>query len=110
VKVQEINKLQKILEEFRELRPSMRLDLALTILEIAASSGVQPQDLERRLNMSKASSSRHLQSLEKWEKADVEGLDLVDVVTDPADRRNKIAKPNANMKEFMKRIDSIWNR
>jgi DNA-binding MarR family transcriptional regulator len=76
-----------------------------TFLAVAKQPGISMQQLGEILKTSQASCSRNVAALGKWHKFDEPGLDLVEAVEDPVERRRKImfltSKGRARVQEVL---------
>jgi DNA-binding MarR family transcriptional regulator len=88
----EIRTAIRVLEEFKRVDPDITLPSMLAFLyyvEKDAQAGNQ-NAMEQRLEMSTATASRATSHWLKWKRPRVEGLDMMDSIPDPEDRRYKM--------------------
>jgi DNA-binding MarR family transcriptional regulator len=70
--------------------PVMPIQMFQTLLAVARQSGITMNELGEILKTSQASCSRNVAALSKWHKFGEPGLDLIEAVEDPVERRRKI--------------------
>lgn len=85
-----LDPLVRVLEAFRVLDPDLPIQYALSFLTVARNEGMSIRDLSERLGIAQSSSSRNVAALSKWHSFGKAGLDLVQAVEDPRERRRKI--------------------
>lgn len=85
----------------------MNLQAFNIVMEVFIRPGSTMQELEKNTDMSLASVSRNLMALGKWHRLGRPGLDLVECVDDPHERRRKIAFLTKDGREFVSDILSI---
>lgn len=85
-------RLQLAMDEFRRVYPEAGLLTFQVFLTVAQTPGVSGQDLLRRVGASQSSVSRQLLLLSEmtWH-GKKPGLDLVEAIADPNDRRGKLS-------------------
>lgn len=86
----EIRSLFTLISTFREIDPDMPMTQAICLLRVALNEGRTQVELRQSLNMPSATSSRSLAALSKVYKIGKPGLDLIDWVENPEDRRAKL--------------------
>lgn len=80
------------LELFTQYDPTMHIPTALVFLTVASKPGIRKADLERLLDLSHSSGSRHVLVLTKdgdQTRLGKPGHDLIFTDTDPLDSRSK---------------------
>ena len=87
---EEIHRLMAVIEIARAEDPVMPIQMLQTLLAVARQPGITMQELGEILGTSQASCSRNVAALGKWHKFGEPGLDLVDAIEDPVERRRKI--------------------
>jgi DNA-binding MarR family transcriptional regulator len=87
---EEIHRLMAVIEIARADDPVMPIQMLQTFLAVAKQPGISMQQLGAILKTSQASCSRNVAALGKWHKFQQPGLDLVEAVEDPVERRRKI--------------------
>jgi DNA-binding MarR family transcriptional regulator len=105
---QQINQLQKVLKEFKDVYPEMNANMMLVLLEVAKGEGVTGSDIVDRHDMPQAIASRALRCLDAG-KDPLKRWDLCDLRFDPEDLRNRLRFPNAKMKNFIARLSVAMN-
>ena len=87
---EEIHRLIAVIEITRAEDPVMPIQMLQTFLAVARQPGITMYQLGEILKTSQASCSRNVAALSKWHKFGEPGLDLVEGVEDPVERRRKI--------------------
>ena len=87
---EEIYRLMAVVEIARAEDPVMPIQMLQTFLAVARQPGITMYQLGEILKTSQASCSRNVAALGKWHKLGEPGLDLVEGVEDPVERRRKI--------------------
>jgi DNA-binding MarR family transcriptional regulator len=87
---EEIHRLMAVIEIARADDPVMPIQMLQTFLAVARQPGISMQQLGEILRTSQASCSRNVAALGRWHKFGEPGLDLVEAVEDPVERRRKI--------------------
>jgi DNA-binding MarR family transcriptional regulator len=102
---EEIRRLMAIIEIARAEDPVMPTQMLQTFLAVARQPGINMQQLGEILKTSQASCSRNVAALGKWHKLGEPGLDLIEAVEDPIERRRKIMfltpKGRAHVQEIL---------
>ena len=107
----EIRTAIKILEEFREVDPDITLPSMLAFLyyvEMNGQSGNQNK-MEQRLNMSGATASRATSHWLDFKVPNEPGLEMLESIPDPNDRRYKLISLNRKGLNFSDRIRTAVN-
>ncbi|GLO74212.1 hypothetical protein MACH18_12920 [Phaeobacter italicus] len=86
----EIRALFNLITAFRKLDPDMPMTQAICLLWVALNEGRTQVELRQALDMPSATSSRSLAALSKVYKIGKPGLDLIEWVENPEDRRAKL--------------------
>ena len=68
----------------------MPVQQARTVLAVAMRPGLAMGDLSRMVFMSQSLCSRTVAALSKWQRRGIPGLDLIETIEDPRERRRKI--------------------
>lgn len=76
---------------FRELDADIPAATLHVFLVVAANPGISSKQLLQRVQGSQSAVSRHLAALGEYSWKGGPGLDLIETVEDPLDRRNKIS-------------------
>lgn len=87
---EEIHRLMAAIEIARAGLPVMPIQMLQALLAVAKKPGITMHQLGEILNTSQASCSRNVAALGKSHKFGEPGLDLVEAVEDPVERRRKI--------------------
>jgi DNA-binding MarR family transcriptional regulator len=105
---EEIHRLMAVIEIARAEDPVMPIQMLQTFLAVARQPGITMHQLGEILQTSQASCSRNVAALGKWHKFGEPGLDLVEAVEDPVERRRKIMfltpKGRARVQEVLSAI------
>ncbi|MBV9288574.1 MAG: winged helix-turn-helix transcriptional regulator [Hyphomicrobiales bacterium] len=105
---EEIHRLMAVVELVRGDDPVMPIQMLQTFLAVAKQPGISMQQLGEILKTSQASCSRNVAALGKWHKFGEPGLDLVEAVEDPVERRRKImfltAKGRVRVQEILSAV------
>lgn len=96
--------VRKILREFRKIDPQMPMQQAALLVELATHPVCTMSELTRRLEISQSSVSRNVAALSKVDRHQKPGLDLVESVEDPAERRRKIVSLTPKGHELMSAV------
>lgn len=108
---QEIRTAIRVLEEFRCIDPDITLPSMLTFLyavERDDQAGNQ-FEIDKRLDMSGATASRAIAHWLKFKRPRVAGLDMMDSVPDPEDRRYKMITLNRRGLDFAAKLENAVN-
>lgn len=84
-----LNRLLRVLEQFRSLDSEMQMPQAVTLLTIALNEGISLSDLTERTQQATSSASRNVASLSALHRKGKPGHGLVVNREDPAERRRK---------------------
>lgn len=84
-----LKRLLSVISEFRQLKHDIQAETVEVFCLIAENPGITAKEIQIHTGLSQSSVSRHLALLSdnSWNGAG--GLDLVDYIEDPADRRTK---------------------
>ncbi|WP_296320846.1 winged helix-turn-helix transcriptional regulator [Reyranella sp.] len=88
----------------RETDPEMPAQTLYALLEIVKNPGITMIELQNKLNMSSAGTSRVVSRLSQIEKPNVPGLDFVLRSENLMDRRNKIVQPTPKGLAFVRKL------
>lgn len=86
----EIHSLIKAVDAIRGDAEDMPIQQLQTVLAIALRPGLTMSDLSDAVGMSQASCSRNVAALSRWHRLGKAGVDLVEAIEDPRERRRKI--------------------
>ena len=101
----------RVLEAFHKVDPDITLPSMLAFMyvnERDAQSGNQNY-VERRLNMTNATTSRAIAHWAEFKRPRVEGLNMVVSIPDPEDRRFKLITLTRKGLDFIEKIRSAFN-
>ena len=101
----------RVLEEFHEVDPDITLPSMLAFMyvnERDAQSGNQNY-VERRLNMTNATTSRAIAHWSEFKRPRVEGLNMVVSIPDPEDRRYKRITLTRKGLDFIDKLKDAFN-
>lgn len=105
----EIRTAIRLLEAFKAIDPDITLPSMLAFLyyiESDAQSGNQFA-MEQRLDMSGATASRSTSHWLKWKRPRQPGLDMLESMPDPEDRRYKVISLNRRGLAFAEKIKEV---
>ncbi len=86
----EIHGLMKAIDAIRGDEIDMPTQQVQAFLAVALRPGLTMADLADTVGMSQSSCSRNIAALSKWHRLGDPGLDLVEAIEDPHERRRKI--------------------
>jgi DNA-binding MarR family transcriptional regulator len=107
---QTLTKLKKAVDTFRILDEGMPLNVIITFLALADGEEQEVRDLQKQLNIPYSNLNRALTTLGErhWSKKSTKhGLELVDQVVHPEDRRVRIAKLSPKGKLLVKQLEEL---
>lgn len=87
----QLRALTRAMSEFRKLYADIPVTTVEVFLAVAVNSGISSKDLRDRVGASQSAVSRHLALLGEYSWRGGEGMDLIEIVEDPEDRRSKLA-------------------
>ena len=107
----ETRTLIRALEEFHKVDPDITLPSILTFLYINERDGQSENQsyCQERLGMSMATVSRAVSHWAQYKRPRVEGLDMIDSIPDPEDRRYKVVTLKRSGLEFVNKIIGAMN-
>jgi DNA-binding MarR family transcriptional regulator len=79
----------------REIDSEMPAQTLQALLEVALEPGIEQKELERKMGVSSATSSRIVSRLSEWERHEVPGKNLLASRKNPLDRRYMVVEPTA---------------
>lgn len=102
----EIRTAIRLLEEFKKIDPDITLPSMLTFLYYIERDGQAANQyaVEQRLDMSGATASRATAHWLKWKRPRHPGLDMLESIPDPEDRRYKMITLNRRGLEFAEKL------
>jgi DNA-binding MarR family transcriptional regulator len=80
----------------------MPMQQALTLLAVAEQPGLTMQELSDTVGMSQSSCSRNVAALSKWHRLGSPGLDCLEAIEDPRERRRKVMYLTAKGRQRIK--------
>lgn len=107
----EIRTAIRVLEAFRDVDPDITLPSILAFLYYAETDGQAGNQfaMEQRLDMSTATASRATSHWLKWKRPKVSGLDMLESIPDPEDRRYRLITLNQSGTKFVEKIKEAVN-
>ena len=107
----ETRTLIRALEEFHKVDPDITLPSILTFLYVNERDGLsENQDYaQTALGMSSATSSRAVSHWAEYKRPRVAGLNMIESIPDPEDRRYKIVTLKRSGLEFIQKVISAMN-
>lgn len=85
-----LDNLLEVMELIRRHDPEMPAQTLSTLLLVAGNPGISMQKLAETLNIASSSTSRNVSALSKWKAFQKPGLDLVEAIDNPQNRREKL--------------------
>lgn len=101
---QELRKLLRLLDLFRDLDNDIPIQMVATYLIVSLQEGMSVKDVCDRLGMATSTASRNIAALSKVHRLGRPGFDLVVNVENPMNRREKLISLTQKGKGFRKRI------
>ena len=102
---QALNKIYRVIEEFRKLDPEIPSQAINAFLYIVLHEGSSIKDIGEALNLRQSSASRNVALLSKIHRLRKPGLGLVEAKEDPRDRRWKTVSLTARGRRFLEDLD-----
>lgn len=96
-----------VIEEFRHLDSEMPAQTMLTFLHVLQKPDIMLVELAEKMGVSNAAVSRNLSKLARWQKMGKPGLDLVERVENPANRREKNVSITKKGERFAQRLEKL---
>lgn len=90
--IEKLTGTRNVLRRFRALDSDAPSQVLEAFLIVCLSEGITVGEVGQKLGCSKASASRVIQALSKWNRFGKAGMDLVEATEDMADRRTKTVK------------------
>ena len=107
----EIRTAIRLLETFKSIDPDITLPSMLTFLYAVERDGQAGNqfEMDKRLDMSGATASRSISHWLKYKRPKVEGLNMIESVPDPEDRRYRMITLNRNGLDFTDKLRGAIN-
>jgi len=107
----EIRTAIRLLETFKQVDPDITLPSMLTFLYAVERDGQAGNqfEIDRRLDMSGATASRAIAHWLEYKRPRVAGMNMVESIPDPEDRRFKVITLNRRGLEFAAKIEEAIN-
>lgn len=100
-------RLIQLMETLRAIDPEMPAQTVLTFLLVADEPDVTMRDLQTRLGLSSAATSRNVAALSKHHRLGKDGADVIEAYEDPTDRRYKRVRLTPKGTALTRRIAQI---
>ena len=100
-------KIIMLFNEFRKLDADMTIHQAVCFMYVVKYNGITMKELADRIGIAQSSTSRNVAALSKWHRLGKEGLDLVEAIEDPAERRKKRVSLTPKGKLMAEQLRSI---
>ena len=100
-----LNKIYRIIEEFRKLDPEIPSQAINTFLYIVLHEGCSVKDIGEALNLRQSSASRNVAMLSKMHRLRKPGFGLIEAREDPRERRRKVITLTPKGKRFLEDLD-----
>ena len=108
-----LQKIERILKEFRKLDPEMPMQTALTLVSVAQlqnkHNGISIKELAEILGISGAAASRNVSKLTKFGAKQKAGLNLLESFEDPMFRVRKCVKITPHGQRIIDSLQEILN-
>lgn len=107
----EIRTAIRLLETFKQVDPDITLPSMLTFLYAVERDGQAGNqfEIDRRLDMSGATASRAIAHWLDYKRPRVAGMNMVESIPDPEDRRYRVITLNRRGLEFAAKIEEAIN-
>lgn len=98
----------RVLEEFKKVDPDITLPSMLTFLYAVERDGQagNQYEIDKRLDMSGATASRAIAHWLPFKRPRVAGLNMMESIPDPEDRRYKMITLNRRGLEFAQKLEA----
>ena len=102
----EIRTAIRLLEEFKKVDPDITLPSMLAFMYAVERDGQSGNqfEIDKQLDMSGATASRAIAHWLSYKKPRIKGLDMLDSVPDPEDRRYRLITVNKRGSIFAERV------
>lgn len=97
-------KLNEIIVAFREIDEYVTPQMIQVFLLVAQQPGLTAQQLAKETGLHLSTISRNLTALGEWHRLGKPGLNLIENVEDPHERRRRIAFLTVNGRNLAKRV------
>lgn len=101
-----LDKVTGLFQAFRQLDPTMPLQLAYTFLLCAIYEGESVGDIAKRAGFAMSTTSRHILDLGEYDRKKEPGYDLVETRVDPMELRRKTIHLTPKGKNLLNQIIS----
>ena len=102
--------LQAAVGVIRKEDKEMPAQTLAVLLEVVNNPGITMKDLETKMELSTAATSRIISRLSQWEKHEVPGHNFVEARKNPLDRRYMVVEPTAKGMAFVRRLVEAAHR
>lgn len=97
-------RLRAVLDVVRDVNPEMPAQTLQALVLVALEPNISMSDLEKRLGVSSAATSRIIARLSEWERHEVPGRNWLEQRMNPLDRRYRVVELKPKGMTLMKRI------
>lgn len=102
-----LDRLMQALVEFHKLDPEMTVNRLLIYLNAAINPGHKQTELEGLTGLQQSGASRAVATLSKFQGFNQPGLDLVESMSNPQDRRHKVVGLTPKGERLATKLDKI---
>lgn len=104
-----IHRVIKQIQVTRDVEENFTPQMYQLLMEIAVQPGITMQNLMERTGLALSSVSRNLMALGEWHRFGKPGLNFVETVEDPQERRRKIAFLTPQGRKFVESsLDALY--
>jgi DNA-binding MarR family transcriptional regulator len=110
---QEATSLRTILaalDVIRAVDPEMPAQTLQALMEVVNDPGIVQNDLQKKLSLSTAATSRIVARLSEWKRHQEPGLNFVEARPNPLDRRFALVYPTARGMTFARKLIASLNK
>lgn len=101
-----LDKVSGLFQAFRQLDPTMPLQIAYTFILCAIYEGESIGDIARRAGFATSTTSRHILDLGEYDRVKRPGYQLVETVIDPMELRRKTVRLTPKGRNLLNQIIS----
>ena len=105
--MQAISRLRTLTKYLRSLDRSMTMFQIEAFLIVAEDPGITMRDVEERMGVANATTSRNINYWCKWRRYETPGMDFLSIDPDPRDRRYKIVTVTPKGEAFLAKVNEL---
>lgn len=99
--------LKKLTRYLRSLDQHMTMFQLESFLLVAESPGITMREVEAKMDVANATTSRNIAYWSKWRKYEVPGMDFLEIYPDPRDRRLRIIEMTPKGEAFLSKVNEL---